>query len=598
MFCKKCGSELTTNDKTCPKCGTSVNDKFATEEYDPLLALDKENIEDNVIWQEAPPEVDTIIINTAKKDKEFETGVGEPMFDGQPDKNEKDEKNLKDNVAQGLRAAKATISNPIKPRRRVKPQTTAPKSDNTLEEVIIPETSSTQQEVTDNLDEFDEPIVESIFEEKEEAVETPVETPVQETVTETLTEAVAPTVTETVVEEPVQQVVEEVPVAEEIVMTQTTDSTIEDEEVVDLFDDFVVDDSFGIIDESPDIIEEEPAIIEEEPEIIEETVETPVSQEVPVTETVETPTVAEKTIETVTEAPAEEVITEDVVVEAPVEEVTPTQEVVTEAPMEDVIIEPFVDNEITPEEALFDEPLVEDMVDNTVEPATPRPEPSIERLIEETPESVLIEEVPAEEETVEVEGDVTSIEEVAEFEEVENIAEFEESVVSAGGIEAPETGYHQETIPKVNKEVVETVQTTQEQSQKSTIEKIVPTSGVSMAGSAVAGAAERAKNNFSTDSDNVSNLLHEKSVIRKDEDSILNSMDDTKYESDFTSRDVDRDQDIKSKFNTTLDDEDEILDVDENINSLTSKITTVLIIVLILIIAVVVATFIMQHIGL
>ena len=94
MFCKKCGSELTTNDKTCPNCGTSVNDKFATEEYDPLLALDKENIEDNVIWQEAPPEVDTIIINTAKKDKEFETGVGEPMFDGQPDKNEKDEKNL------------------------------------------------------------------------------------------------------------------------------------------------------------------------------------------------------------------------------------------------------------------------------------------------------------------------------------------------------------------------------------------------------------------------------------------------------------------------------------------------------------------------
>ena len=42
-----------------------MNDKFATEEYDPLLALDKENIEDNVIWQEAPPEVDTIIINTA-----------------------------------------------------------------------------------------------------------------------------------------------------------------------------------------------------------------------------------------------------------------------------------------------------------------------------------------------------------------------------------------------------------------------------------------------------------------------------------------------------------------------------------------------------
>ena len=59
-----------------------------------------------------------------------------------------------------------------------------------------------------------------------------------------------------------------------------------------------------------------------------------------------------------------------------------------------------------------------------------------------------------------------------------------------------------------------------------------------------------------------------------------------------------KDEDIQAKFNRNFEDELSEIDVDENINSLTSKITTVLIIVLILIIAVVLATFLVQNIGL
>ncbi|HIH35111.1 MAG TPA: hypothetical protein HA255_01560, partial [Methanosphaera sp.] len=71
--------------------------------------------------------------------------------------------------------------------------------------------------------------------------------------------------------------VEEVPVVEQTPVTENlTDLRVTDDEVVDLFDDFVVEDSTFIVDETPDIIEEVPA--EEIPKVEKSTVveETPV----------------------------------------------------------------------------------------------------------------------------------------------------------------------------------------------------------------------------------------------------------------------------------------------------------------------------------
>ena len=101
MFCKKCGSEISESNETCPKCGTFLNDKFATEEYDPLLALDKvENVEDNVIWQEAPLGDDAIILNAENVEKSSEPLIKESNVDGSfveeaVEKIENEENNLK-----------------------------------------------------------------------------------------------------------------------------------------------------------------------------------------------------------------------------------------------------------------------------------------------------------------------------------------------------------------------------------------------------------------------------------------------------------------------------------------------------------------------
>ena len=102
---------------------------------------------------------------------------------------------------------------------------------------------------------------------------------------------------------------------------------------------------------------------------------------------------------------------------------------------------------------------------------------------------------------------------------------------------------------------------------------------VSLAGAAVAGAADRAKQNF-------------------DEDTVIKSLDDTTLDKENLNKIQDKDLAMKSKLNTSFEEDDVDLDVDENIDSLTSKITTVLIILLILIIAIVVATFLLQQIGL
>ncbi len=124
-------------------------------------------------------------------------------------------------------------------------------------------------------------------------------------------------------------------------------------------------------------------------------------------------------------------------------------------------------------------------------------------------------------------------------------------------------------------------------STEKTISEKPAGTGVEVAGATVAGAASRANQN----------------IIEKSEDSdekILKSFDETSIDKkELKTVEDDRETAIKSKFNTTFGTEDvDNLDVDENINSLTSKITTFLIILLILIIAIVVATFLLQRIGL
>ena len=122
--------------------------------------------------------------------------------------------------------------------------------------------------------------------------------------------------------------------------------------------------------------------------------------------------------------------------------------------------------------------------------------------------------------------------------------------------------------------------------EKDTADKTELASGVAVAGAAVAGAAARAKQATTYES--------EKTV----DDTIIKSIDETTLDKEnLKTVDDDRDLAIKSKFNTSFDDYEEGA-VDENINSLTSKITTVLIILLVLIIAIVVATFLLQQIGL
>ena len=482
MFCKKCGSEISESNETCPKCGTFLNDKFATEEYDPLLALDKvENVEDNVIWQEAPLGDDAIILNAENVEKSSEPLIKESNVDGSfveeaVEKIENEENNYKGSVAQGLRAAKSTIAHPIKPRKRIKPKSEPSKPENSqVIEAPIEETNIGHSESVESIVEEVPPMEETIP--VSDTMETNI---IEETVVE---EVEVPK--ETVVEEevPVVDVVEE----EVVVTDDFNNSSVNDDEVIDIFDDFVVDDSIVILDETPEIIEEVPEV------------------------------------EETTQVPEVEVPKETVVEEVPVVQ----EEVVEEAMIvDDVVKESIVDNEVTPEEALFEENFFEEESDID--------EPIIEPI--ETP---IMEEVQ------------TKLEEIAKTEE--KLESTEETII-----------------------------------EKDTADKTELASGVAVAGAAVAGAAARAKQATTYES--------EKTV----DDTIIKSIDETTLDKEnLKTVDDDRDLAIKSKFNTSFDDEDyEEGAVDENINSLTSKITTVLIILLVLIIAIVVATFLLQQIGL
>ncbi len=513
MFCKKCGSEISASDETCPKCGTFVSDKFATEKYDPLLALDKvENIEDNVIWQEAPVDVDTIILNAGDLSKNSEPLIKEnkSTADESVQNVQKEEKHFKENITQGIRAAKSTISHPIKPRKRIKPKESPKIETPTLnvntqnEDVIITESFENVEEQVIN----ETPVAEKVVE------EAPI---IQETVVEEVpTVEEVPVVQQRVVEE---EITEKTPITENL-----TDSVEADDEVIDLFDDFVVDDSIAIIDETPEIIEEVPVEevpkAEEPTEVVENVAEeTPIVEEAVIEETSvveEVPVVEEEVIEEVPVVEETPIVQQSVVEETPIVE----DAVVEEVPVIDEFVEePEFDNEFTSDDAIFEEVFFER-------------EPAFEPIAETPIETPIMEEVQ------------TKLEEIAKTEE------------KAETIEKPFT-------------------------EKSTA------TGIEVAGASVAGAASRAQHN-----------IIEKSEEDVD-DKILKSVDTKSYEDELKTVEDDRETAIKSKFNTTFGTEDEEdLDVDENINNLTSKITTFLIILLILIIAIVVATFLLQRIGL
>lgn len=260
MFCKKCGSEISESNETCPKCGTFLNDKFATEEYDPLLALDKvENVEDNVIWQEAPLGDDAIILNAENVEKSSEPLIKESNVDGSfveeaVEKIENEENNYKGSVAQGLRAAKSTIAHPIKPRKRIKPKSEPSKPENSqVIEAPIEETNIGHSESVESIVEEVPPMEETI--------------PVSDTMETNIIE-------ETVVEEvevPKETVVEEVPVVQEEVVEE---AMIVDDVVKESIVDNEVTPEEALFEEN--FFEEESDI--DEPII--EPIETPIMEEV------------------------------------------------------------------------------------------------------------------------------------------------------------------------------------------------------------------------------------------------------------------------------------------------------------------------------
>lgn len=492
MLCSKCGSEL-GEDKICPKCGATSSNLFATEEYDPLKALEKE---EHVIWQEAP-------ITGEEKLNQPETEKLE----------ENKQVETTNNVAKGIKAAKSTLSNPIKPKNRIAPQDTSqsfkieevdleksieniPK-ETPVEEISIDETpveeqvseQTIQQEETETVS---QPITENMVEEVEEV-------PVSEPVTPTVEE----TITKTVEEESVaEEIVEQVTTTDEVVMGDVVIGDVIGDDVVDIFDDFV---------------EEEPV----------------------------TPPV-EKTVESMheTQSVAEELEVEGKNAQEPV-----TQEVFDEVKIEP---EPIV----TP---IIEEPVVKESKEPIVETAE---DTEIRDILEEMSDSTNDDKP-----VVDVESLLQEIKGTDDKQEIPDIDEAKTDIA--------ETSVEEEINESVEEEVNEPIEEELQEDVLKT-EKIVEETET----------APEPKIN----------------KIVKEESPIIKSMSSTSDETEQVVKKIvpdNRDEDIKAKFNRTFEeDELEEIDVDENINSLTGKITTVLIIVLILIIAAVLATFLVQNIGL
>lgn len=490
MLCSKCGSEL-GEDKICPKCGTTASNLFATEEYDPLKALDKE---EHVIWQEAPI-------------------VGEENIKQSATENVEEVKQVEttnNNVAKGIKAAKSTLSNPIKPKNRIKPQNNSQgfkTMEVDLEKAIenIPEETSIEDVSVD-----EKPIGEIAQQNVTETLSQPITENVVETVEETsipepLTPAVEETITKTIEEEPVaDEIVEPVTTTEEVVAGDVVigDVVIGDvigDDVVDIFDDYV---------------EEEPV----------------------------TPTV-EKTAEPITE-------TQPIVEETTKVEENNVPEPVTQEELEEVKIEAEPIVTPTVEKPVVDEPIIEEANESIIETED---NTEIGDIIKESSDST-----EEDKDVVDIESLLQDIKGTNDKEEIPDISEVKANIAK--------TRVEEESTEPIVEEIQEdTIKT----------ESIVEDTSV-------------------TSEPEIKKIVEEESPVIK---SISSTSD---QEEQVVKKIVpeNKDEDIQAKFNRNFEDELSEIDVDENINSLTSKITTVLIIVLILIIAVVLATFLVQNIGL
>lgn len=485
MLCSKCGSEL-GEDKICPKCGTTASNLFATEEYDPLKALDKE---EHVIWQEAPI-------------------VGEENIKQSATENVEEVKQVEttnNNVAKGIKAAKSTLSNPIKPKNRIKPQNNSQgfkTMEVDLEKAIenIPEETSIEDVSVD-----EKPIGEIAQQNVTETLSQPITENVVETVEETsipepLTPAVEETITKTIEEEPVaDEIVEPVTTTEEVVAGDVVIGDVIGDDVVDIFDDYV---------------EEEPV----------------------------TPTV-EKTAEPITE-------TQPIVEETTKVEENSVPEPVTQEELEEVKIEAEPIVTPTVEKPVVDEPIIEEANESIIETED---NTEIRDIIKESSDST-----EEDKDVVDIESLLQDIKGTNDKEEIPDISEVKANIAK--------TRVEEESTEPIVEEIQEdTIKT----------ESIVEDTSV-------------------TSEPEIKKIVEEESPVIK---SISSTSD---QEEQVVKKIVpeNKNEDIQAKFNRNFEDELSEIDVDENINSLTSKITTVLIIVLILIIAVVLATFLVQNIGL
>lgn len=277
---------------------------------------------------------------------------------------------------------------------------------------------------------------------------------------------------------------------------------------------------------------------------------------------------------------AEEEVTAEI--EEPVEEIE-TETISTEVVEDDIVVDDMIMDDFILDDS--SEVVFEDLNAESTEEIEIQDE-VIEPVVEDVPES---DDVGVIEPEIEEEVEEEIIEEEVSEPVVEDVPESDlgEEVVEPDG-DVPESDLGEDVVePDVDvseSDIVEpkTEDLTPETSVENESELLV---------------TEEIESESSV-SDNV-----EEDVIQPEsEPKVIGSMSQSENEYTFTVDDEDDDEDIKSKFNKKLTSDDELdefdYDLDENVNNLTSKFTTVIIIILILVIAVIIATLLFQNLGL